>query len=29
VEYRDEGIFVEAELVAEMRQKLARYSVEE
>ena len=28
VDYRDEGIFVEAELVAEMRQKLARYSVE-
>jgi GTP-binding protein HflX len=29
VEYRDEGIWVEAELVAEMRQKLAQYSVEE
>jgi GTP-binding protein HflX len=29
VEYRDEGIWVEAELVAEMRQKLAQYSVED
>jgi len=29
VEYRDEGIWVEAELVAEMRQKLAQYAIEE
>lgn len=28
VDYRDEGIYVEAELVAEMRQKLAKYAVE-
>jgi GTPase len=27
VDYRDEGIYVEAELVAEMRQKLAKYAV--
>jgi GTP-binding protein HflX len=25
VEYRDEGIYIEAELVSEMRYKLARY----
>jgi GTP-binding protein HflX len=28
VDYREEGIYVEAELVAEMRQKLLRYAVE-
>lgn len=28
VDYREEGIYVEAELVAEMRQKLERFSVE-
>jgi GTP-binding protein HflX len=28
VDYKEDGIFVEAELVAEMRQKLARYSVQ-
>jgi GTP-binding protein HflX len=29
VDYRDDGIYVEADLVAEMRQKLSRYAVEE
>jgi GTPase len=29
VDYRDDGIFLEAELVAEMRQKLSRYSLQE
>jgi GTP-binding protein HflX len=28
VDYRDDGIYVEADLVAEMRQKLARFAVE-
>ncbi len=28
LDYRDEGIYLEAELVAEMRQKLAQYTVE-
>ncbi len=27
VDYREEGIFIEAELVAEMRQKLAKYAI--
>lgn len=29
VDYREDGIYVEAELVAEMRQKLARFAIEE
>ena len=29
VEYREEGIYIEAELVANLRSKLARYALEE
>ena len=29
VDYREEGIYVEAELVAEMRMKLSRYAIAE